>query len=122
MSKRLLILASLLAGTVACGQSSPTTPTTTPSPSNGMTVSIVSGARTLTTTAFNPSPITVPSGSTVTWMNDDSITHTSTSNSSVWDSGTIAPGATFSHTFSTPGTFQYHCAIHPNMVGTVTVQ
>jgi plastocyanin len=40
----------------------------------------------------------------------------------VWDSGSVAPGGTFSMTFPTAGTFPYHCGIHPNMVGTVTVQ
>jgi plastocyanin len=94
-----------------------------PSPTTtGSSVSIVAGSRTLTTTAYNPNPITMSVGGTVTWMNNDSITHTSTSDGGSWDSGTMAPGASFSHTFQTAGTFQYHCAIHPNMVGTVTVQ
>jgi plastocyanin len=55
-------------------------------------------------------------------MNNDSIAHTATANDSSWDSGTLAPGASFSRTFPTSGTFQYRCSIHPNMVGTVTVQ
>jgi plastocyanin len=76
----------------------------------------------LTTTAYTPNPISVSVGGTVMWMNNDSIAHTSTSDNGTWDSGTMAPGASFSRTFPTAGTFTYHCAIHPNMVGTVTVQ
>ncbi len=120
MLKRLIIVTVAAAFVAACGQSS--TPTTTPSPSGSAIVSIVSGARTLTTTAYNPNPITISAGMTVTWMNNDSIVHTSAADAGAWSSGSIAPGATFSHTFPSAGTFQYHCAIHPNMVGTVTVQ
>jgi plastocyanin len=58
----------------------------------------------------------------VTWTNNDSTTHTSTSNNGAWNSGGIAPGRSFSQTFQTAGTFVYHCSIHPGMVGTVTVQ
>jgi len=121
MFKRLVVITGFLIANAACGQSStPTTPS--PVTMNGMTVSIVSGAKDLTSTAYNPNPITVSTGTTVTWMNNDSITHTSTSSTGTWDSGTMAPGASFSHTFASAGTFTYHCAIHPNMVGTVTVQ
>jgi len=87
-----------------------------------MTVSIPSGASTLGTNAFNPSPLTVASGTTVAWTNTDSVAHTSTSDGSGWDSGSLAPGQQFKFTFSTSGTFHYHCAIHPGMVGTVVVQ
>jgi len=66
--------------------------------------------------------LTVASGTTVTWVNTDSVTHTSTSDASGWDSATLAPGQQFNFTFATSGTFHYHCAIHPGMVGTVVVQ
>jgi plastocyanin len=55
-------------------------------------------------------------------VNNDSTTHTSTSNGGVWNSGNIAPGGSFKVSFQSTGTFPYHCMIHPNMVGTVTVQ
>ena len=122
--RRLLWTISLgalaLIGT-GCGgnSSSPATPTPTPS---GTQVSIVSGSSTLTTTAYNPNPVTIQRGGSVTWVNNDNIAHTSTSNSNVWNSATIAPGASFSMTFANAGTFPYHCTIHPGMVGTVTVQ
>jgi plastocyanin len=58
----------------------------------------------------------------VTWTNNDNTTHTSVSDGNVWNSGAIAPQASFSRTFPTAGSFPYHCSIHPNMVGTVTVQ
>jgi len=74
------------------------------------------------TTPHNPNPITVAIGGTVTWMNNDTIAHTSTLSNGTWDSGTLASGATFSHTFAAAGTLQYHCAIHSNTIGTVTVQ
>ena len=55
-------------------------------------------------------------------MNNDAITHTATSDTGVWDSGNLGPGASFSKTFQNAGTFTYKCTIHPGMVGTVNVQ
>ncbi|MFH1181629.1 MAG: cupredoxin domain-containing protein [Candidatus Woesearchaeota archaeon] len=69
--------------------------------------------------AFAPSAITVRQGATVTWTNEDSVAHTVVSDS--FESPSLAKGQTFSHTFDTAGTFTYHCSIHPNMTGTVTV-
>jgi len=72
--------------------------------------------------AYNPDSINVAVGTTVTWMNTDTVSHTSTSNASGWDSGIVAPGGQFSFAFQTAGTYRYHCAIHPGMIGTVVVQ
>jgi plastocyanin len=60
-------------------------------------------------------------GTTVTWTNTDSVEHTSTSDGAGWNSGVVPPRGQFSTTFSNAGTFSYHCAIHPGMVGTITV-
>jgi MYXO-CTERM domain-containing protein len=58
----------------------------------------------------------------VTWTNATGPTHTSTSNTGVWNTGNIAPGATSGAvSFPTVGTFPYHCAIHPSMTGSVIV-
>jgi plastocyanin len=109
--------------TAACGgNSSPASPTPTPTGST-TTVTIPTGAINLTTTAYAPNPVTVSRGTSVTWVNNDSIAHTATSNdSTTFNSGTIAPGGRFSMTLQTAGTFPYRCTFHPNMVGTVTVQ
>jgi plastocyanin len=69
-----------------------------------------------------PDELDIAVGTTVTWTNTASEAHTSTSNGSGWNSGTIAPGQGFSFTFQTAGTFAYHCAIHPGMVGSVVVR
>ncbi len=122
MSFRIAFAALLLSFSVACGQSSPTPTTPSTSSGSGTAVSIVAGAATLTTTAFAPNPIAVAAGGTVTWMNNDTTTHTSVADAGAWNSGPIAPGGSFSMTFSSAGTFPYHCSIHPGMVGTVTVQ
>jgi plastocyanin len=58
----------------------------------------------------------------VTWTNTDSIAHDVTSDTGVWNSTSMAPGTQFTFTFQTKGTFPYHCAVHPGMVGTVNVQ
>lgn len=122
MITRLAVVVALVLAAAGCGQStSPMTPTPTPSP-NGSTVSIVAGASTKTSNAYNPNPISVARGTTVMWMNDDSVTHTATSDGGAWNSGAIAPGASFRFTFQSAGTFTYHCQIHPGMVGTVSVQ
>jgi plastocyanin len=71
--------------------------------------------------AFNPASITVSSGSTVTWTNNDTTAHTVTFDDASADSGARDPRSTFDHTFATAGTFAYHCNIHSFMHGTVTV-
>jgi plastocyanin len=89
-------------------------------------VSIVPGSSTLTDTAYQPNPVQVSVGSTVTWTNDDAQPHTATSGQNAtpdgrFDSGIMAPQATFEHTFTEAGEFPYFCLLHPNMVGTVSV-
>ena len=73
--------------------------------------------------AFSPADITVKKGTTVTWTNKDSTTHTVTETDSQTgpDSGDVASVKSYSFTFDTAGTFHYHCSIHTEMVGTVTV-
>lgn len=74
---------------------------------------------------FTPSQITVAKGGTVTWTNNDTTAHTVTddlSNVGGPNSGEIAPGATYSFTFTKTGSFQYHCTIHPSMRGTIVVK
>jgi len=119
MNIRLMLMSVVLIASAACGSSSnPMTPSTPA----GNNVSIVSGSSALTTTAYSPNPIVLAVGGTATWKNNDSVAHTATANDGTWDSGSIAPGATFSRTFPAAGSFPYKCTIHPGMVGTVTVQ
>jgi plastocyanin len=72
--------------------------------------------------AYNPTPLTVTAGTTVTWTNKDNMAHTVTSDAGTFDSGDIQPGSTYTYTFDSKGTFTYHCTVHPYMHGTVTVQ
>jgi plastocyanin len=85
-------------------------------------VTIQRGAETLGNRAYAPDDLTVATGTTVTWTNTDSVAHTSTADANGWNSGNVVPGDHFSFTFQTPGTFSYHCAIHPGMIGKVVVQ
>ena len=73
-------------------------------------------------TAFSPASITVSVNTTIKWTNKDGVTHTVTSNTGLFDSRNISSGGTYSHQFSTVGTFPYHCTIHSSMAGTVIVQ
>ena len=68
---------------------------------------------------FSPLTITIDVGGTVTWLNSGQEDHTATGNG--FDTGTVAPGASASHTFPTAGTFPYVCALHSDMSGTVQV-
>lgn len=70
--------------------------------------------------AFNPSDIQVAVGGTVTFTNNDSVDHNVAGDT--WSSGPMAPGATFSQTFPTAGTFPIKCTIHPSMTAQVTVK
>jgi plastocyanin len=77
---------------------------------------------------FVPDTLTVSKGATVTWTNGDSTLHTVTSGSAEsgnsgteFDSSYLAAGKTFQHQFSTSGTFDYYCTLHPFMKGKVVV-
>ena len=118
-----LILAMSFA---ACGSggygssSSPAAPTPTPAGSTSVTIS--SGASTQTTAAFGQNPLTIPVGTTISWVNNDNTSHTSSADGNQWSSGNIAPGGRFNFTFASAGRYTYHCQIHPNMIGTIVVQ
>jgi plastocyanin len=73
--------------------------------------------------SFNPNPVEVAVGGTVTWTNQDAVPHTATAEQrDVLQSGAIAPGSSFSQTFTTAGEFPYFCEFHPNMTGTIIVK
>jgi plastocyanin len=73
---------------------------------------------------FSPSALTIKKGTTVLWMNSSGTDHTvtgDTGNPASLDGAVGASGGTFSFTFTVPGTYHYHCSIHPIMKGTITV-
>jgi plastocyanin len=120
----LLLVAATLAG---CGGSggttSPTSPSPTPTPTVGgsadltITITGMNGSN-----SFSPNPSSIAAGRTVAFRNADSITHTATANGGAFDTGNIAPGATSAPiTMAASGAFNYHCRIHPDMVGTLNV-
>jgi plastocyanin len=102
-----VLLSIVLIG--GCVQNGPVNTTT------GNTVAIQSFA-------FSPASLTVKAGDTVVWTNMDSAQHTVTSDSgSELNSALLANGQTYSHTFTTAGTYPYHCTVHASMHGTITV-
>ncbi len=137
-----LVALSALVLLAACGGSSTntgTTPTTSiptataTQASNAQSVMIITDSS--GSFAFSPATLTIKAGTTVTWKNGTTVTwknttaasHTVTSDDGkTFDSGTSNPitaqTGTFSFTFTTAGTFAYHCAIHPFMKATIIVQ
>ena len=126
-------LALCLAG--ACGGYDPMGPAgPAPTPTSA-DVNIVKGASRLTTTAFDPNPKALSLGSraqvSVRWVNADgdagygggpAVTHQIASDDGAFaTSGPLGGGGTYSIALTRAGTYHYHCAIHPNMVGTITV-
>jgi plastocyanin len=142
MRRSTIISLVLLAVTTACGgYSAPTTPTgggdmsTPPPPPPGSTLAQV----TIQDFSFGPPSLTVKAGTIVRWTNQGPSAHNTTSDTGVWGSPTLAgptsgggygdgksPGGTFDFTFTQPGTYTYHCSLHPpssypNFTGTITV-
>ena len=71
--------------------------------------------------AFEEQTLTIPVGTTVDWVNNDAFAHSVVAEDGSFASEDMAPGATFSFTFTTPGEFAYICGIHPSMLGTIVV-
>ena len=72
--------------------------------------------------AFVEDRIEIPAGTTITWTNRDAMVHTVSADDASFNSGAIQPGASWSATFSEPGTYPYHCGPHPFMKGSVIVR
>jgi plastocyanin len=71
--------------------------------------------------AYSPDPVRVEAGGKVIWQNMDSAPHTATADDGSFDTGPLEEGKLKSETFKEPGTYAYHCEIHPSMHGTVEV-
>ncbi len=72
---------------------------------------------------FSPGKLTVKAGTTVTWTNKDDIPHGIASADNAFNrSKALDTDDAFSFTFTTPGTYQYFCYIHPHMMGTIVVE
>src|SRR6202795_4466623 len=71
---------------------------------------------------FIPSEITVVPGTTVTWVNKETMPHTVVDTNKGFRSKALAKDASFSFTFATAGEYDYLCSIHPNMKGKVIVK
>jgi plastocyanin len=106
------------------------TPTTAPAPSREgegtaktIAVSIVEPPfKPPSTWKFDPSVITVTMGTRIVWTNDGAVVHTATdAKTNLFDSGDIAPRASFSYTPKSPGVIEYVCIYHSWMTGTITV-
>lgn len=72
--------------------------------------------------AFMPMEVTVSPGTKITWVNQDSTTHTVTANDKSFDSGDLSQGQKFTYTPSKAGDISYICSIHQYMKGTVHVR
>lgn len=107
-------VALALAGFVACGDGGGE-----PSEDAGEVAAV-----TIDDFSFLPAGLTIEAGQTVRWTNEDGPTHTATAdegNGGEFDSGNISTGDAFEHVFDEPGTYPYHCNIHPSMTGEIVV-
>lgn len=137
---RIALVTLMLGLSGACGgggdSNAPNGPQNPPPPaSSGNDIGIVVGASLLTTTAFSPNPKVVSLGGSssvvVRWVNGDitggdytsgtATTHNIVSDNGAFTSGTLGGNGTFSATLSATGDYPYNCGIHPNMVGSITV-
>ena len=139
-----LILVALTAGLAACGSAatpspSASSPASQPAASTGGASAPASAATTgacatapagstaaVTVTiknfAFSPSPVQAKVGDVVAWTNNDSASHSATMDNGACDTDTISSGSTAMLVFTAPGTYTYHCKIHPTQMKDVTVE
>ena len=114
---RLAMAAALLAVTLAaCSGSETATTTQTPTVTSSDDYQVV-----IESFAFTPAELTVPVGSTVTWVNRHPANHNVVADDGTFASPLFGQGQTYSYTFTGPGEYPYLCSIHPSMRGTIIV-
>ncbi len=122
--------ASLVSGTAfalggallmwSCGgrSSSPAAPSSTTPATTGPTIMVNIGSS-LTSSAFNPNPVPASAGDTVAFKNNDTTTHHIVMDDGSGDLGNLTPGATSKSIIVKSTGGQFHCTIHPSMVGAI---
>jgi plastocyanin len=104
----------------------PSTTTTAPSSTTASTTTrakpVEGDAVTVKDFSFQPENLQVSVGTTVTWTNRDSATHTASADDGLFDTKSMRPGTSHTFTFERAGTFTYHCNIHPTMTAEIIVR
>lgn len=135
MKKTILLLLPLLLLGAGCF-SAPATNTTPPASNSTVTpdldpsTKVEANTVSITSTGFSPQVLTVSAGTTVTFVNNDSVGHwpaanphpTHTSLPGFDALAEVPPGGTYSYTFTEAGTFSYHCHLNPGFVGKIIVE
>lgn len=116
-----LLTATVVSSSTA--QAAPPTTATASATPRAVTPSSEIAAVTIKDFAFTLNELTIQPGTTVTWTNDDTVTHTVfvVDGPEKFDSRDILTGAQFSFRFTQPGTYVYYCGYHDIMMGTITV-
>ena len=96
--------------------------------SNNTVLIVVNASNPTNKIFYDPSPITIKAGSSITWINKDPTIHTVTSGKTdnevtphKFDSGMLTFNSTYTHTFDKVGEYYYHCFVHPFMTGKINV-
>lgn len=113
------ILAVVVSATACSGGSSPAAPSGGTTSVGGQATSIaIVGER--GNQSFSPNPLVVGTNGTVVWQNTDGVTHRIVFNDDSFDSGDLTPGAASAALPTPAGGTNYHCSIHPTMIGAIT--
>ena len=110
---------------ILAGMAGGCTSAPSPSPANTQTASPGGSAIIIKNFAFDPPALTVKTGTSVTWTNQDPAPHaivSDTGSPAPFSSGSLPAGASYTFTFTQAGTYPYSCSIHPSMKGSITVQ
>jgi plastocyanin len=117
----LLLVAAVAIIAASCNGTGPSAYGASASTAATTTAATATNAGTIKGFSFQPEVLKVKVGAKVTWTNDDTVAHTVTADTTSFASGSLQPGGSFSFTFIRPGTYAYHCSIHPSMHGSVVV-
>lgn len=103
---------------VGCSGSNAGSGTTTTSGSAGEGSHVVK----MIDISYQPQTLTIKAGDTVTWVNEDSVSHNAVADDGSWRTDVFGKGGSGSVTFDTPGTYPYACTLHAAMKGTIIVE
>ena len=117
----LLLIAAVAIIAAACDGTGPTAYRAPASTAATTTAATATNAVAINGFSFEPDALKVKVGATVTWINDDTVAHTVIADDNSFASSNLQPGGSFSFRFTRPGTYAYHCSIHPSMHGSVVV-